>query len=144
MSVISEKVRKAIYAKLNVAAVVGSGKATAIYNAKAPESAAFPYVVFNRQGSSPVTYTMGPTLALEDDLWLIKVIADEDSSTSKEPQEIAEDVLNLCESTLGTSLTISGNTVSWLAREYDMPAYEERQGDRYLYHRGFLLRVQAE
>lgn len=144
MSVISEKVRKALFAKLDTAAVVGTGKATAVYESKAPENASLPYVVFNRQAPGEVQRTFGATFAMESDLWLLKALADEDSSKTKEPQELAEDILILCETAIGGSLTLSGNTVVWCERFADMPPLEETQVDRHVYIRGFLLRVATE
>lgn len=146
MSTISEKVRVAIFGKLNVASVLasGTGLATGVHNDKAPESAVFPYVVFNQQASSPVIRTFAQTLALEDDLWLVKGLADEDSSTTKEPQQVAAELANLCETAIGTSLTLSGNTAALIERVYDMPPFTEQRGDRFIYHRGFLLRVAVE
>lgn len=144
MSVISEKVRKAIFAKTNVSAVVGSGKLTAIYADKAPESAVFPYGVFNRQASEPIEYAFNQTQILESDFWQFRVYADEDSSTTKEPQELAEDLLAQWISTLGTSLTLTGNTVVWLARSNDLPNTDQQQKNRYVYGRGTLVRIATE
>lgn len=145
MSVISEKVRKAIFLKSNVAALVALGKLTGIFETKAPDQSSLPYGIFQRQGPGPVTYAFGgPTLILEDDLWLFKVLADESSSLTKEPQEFAEDMLAVWSATLGGDLTIDGNTVAWMARFADMPPYEEQQSDRYIYHRGFLMRIKTE
>lgn len=148
MSAISEKVRKAIFAKSNVAAVVGSGKLTAVYESKAPEGASLPYGIFSRQAPGAPTYGFGtasaPTKQLESDLWLFKVLADEDSSTTKEPQELAEDLLEVWKTTLGNTLTLTGGTVRWMVWFADMPPYEEQQGDRYIYHRGFQLRISTE
>lgn len=144
MSAISEKVRKAIFLKSNVVAVVGAAKLTAIYEAKAPNEAVLPYGIMQRFSAGEVKYTFGVTLALEDDIWLLKVLADEDSSTTKEPQEFAEDMLAVWLATLGNTLTISGNTVAWLARHADMPPLDEPKNDRFIYHRGALIRVKTE
>lgn len=144
MSAISEKVRKALFSKTNVSAVVGSGKLTAIYGDKAPENATLPYGVFNRQASEPITYAFNVTQKLESDLWQLRVYADEDSSTTKEPQELAEDLLAVWVSTLGTSLTISGNTVVWCARVNDLPNNDQQQNNRFIYGRGTLIRIATQ
>lgn len=144
MSAISEKVRKAIFAKTNVGAVVGASKLTAIYSDKAHEGATFPYGVFNRQGSEPVEYAFNTTQILESDLWQFRVYADEDSSTTKEPQELAEDLLAVWISTLGNSLTLTGNTVVWCARDNDLPNTDTQQANRWVYGRGALVRIAAE
>jgi hypothetical protein len=142
MSAISEKVRVALYAKLNVSGVTALA---AVYESHAPKNAALPYLIFRRQAPGEVVYShgtgSGPTQQLESDLWLIKAVTDEDSDTTKEPQKLAEDIQAAAVTALGTSLTLSGNTVVWLARFADIPGYEELLDDRTIYHRGFLLRV---
>jgi hypothetical protein len=116
-----------------------------IFESSAPDDTELPYVIFQRQGPGPVTYALGtgngPTQHLENDLWLIKAVVDEDSDTTKEPQKLAEDILAACITALGTSMTLSGNTVSWYARFADMPPYQEPLNDRMIYHRGFLWRI---
>lgn len=144
MSAISEKVRKALFAKSNVSDVVGTGKLTGIHEGKAPAKAALPYGLFQRQAPGPVEYTFGVTQVLEDDLWLIKVLADDLSSKTKEPQEFAEDMVTTWLETLGNTLTLAGNTVVWMERYGDMPPLEELKNDRYIYHRGALLRIGVE
>ena len=146
MSAISEKVRVALYAKLNVSGVytltgtVSSGVGK-IFESIAPESISLPYLIFQRQASENVVYSFGPTLQLESDLWLIKAVTDEDSDTTKEPQALAQQILTAAETAIGSSLTLSGNTNVWCSRFADMPDYQEQLGDRTLFHRGFLLRV---
>lgn len=143
MSAISEKVRVALYAKLNVSGVTTLATG-GVHESLAPDNVSLPYVIFQRQGSDRVTYSMGstaPTQQLESDLWLIKAVTDEDSDTTKAPQKLAEDILAACVTALGSTLTLSGNTVVWYAREVDVPNYQEWVDDRWIYHRGFLLRV---
>lgn len=144
MSAISEKVRKAIFTKSNVPALVGAGKLTAVHNAKAPEDAVFPFGIFTNQAPSPVEYTFSTRIALESGLWLFKVVTDENASTTKEPQEQAEELLTLWETTLGDTLTLDGNSVAWMARFADMPPFEEQRSDRYIFHRGFILEIGVE
>src|SRR5213592_2555575 len=137
MSAISEKVRAALYAKLNVSGV--TSLATGVYDSLAPDDAVLPYVIFQRQGPKPIVYGFGsaqPTLELEDDLWLIKAVTDEDSDTAKAPQKLAEDILAACITALGTSATISGGTISAYYRFSDIPGYQEQLGDRQIFHRG--------
>lgn len=143
MSAISEKCRVALYAKLNVSGVTTLAT-SGVFESKAPDSTACPYVIFQRQASEPVDYGFGPTLHLETDLWLIKAVTDEDSNTAKEPQTLAEEILAACVTALGSSLTLSGNTVCWYSRFADMPPFQERFNDRDIYHRGFLLKVSVE
>lgn len=151
MSAISEKVRVALYSKLNVSGVwsltgtVSTGVAK-VFESKAPEDAALPYVIFQRQAPGEVVYSFGtaaltPTQQLETDLWLIKAVTDEDSDTTKEPQKLGEDILAACLTAIGNTLSLSGNTVVWLSRFADMPPFQEQLSDRTIYHRGFLLKV---
>lgn len=144
MSSRSEIVRKAIFAKSNVAAVVGSGKLTAIFSDKAGENPSFPYGVFQRQAPVPTVYAFGYTPVQEEDLWLFKVYADKDSSTTKEPQELCEDLLDTWLSTLGHDLTLSGATVAWMAKFNDVPPLDEKQSNRFVYGRGTLMRIVTE
>lgn len=152
MSAISEKVRNALYAKLNVSGVTSlvgfydaptntKGK---IFESLAPDDAATPYVIFGRQAPEPITYTMGPTQWQESDLWLIKAVTDEDSDKDKGPQKLAEDILAACVTALGTSLTLSGNEVVWFSRFSDMPPFQETLTDRTIYHRGMIWRIAVE
>ena len=147
MSVYSERVRKSLFAKLNVSTVLasGTGLATAVYNAKAPDDARLPYLIFQQQASEPVEYAMGVTQILEPTLWVIQGFADKDSSSSKSPQEVAETIAQNALTALGSSLTLTGGgTVAWIARMNDIPPIESQQGNRYVYQRGFLLRVSVE
>jgi hypothetical protein len=143
MSAISEKIRVALYNKLNVGAVVGSGKATGVYHLTAPEGAALPYVVFSRVAPGTVKRPVLGGLVLEDDLWQISVFADEDSHASKEPQQIAQEILLACETAINETLTITGNTVEYVKRVSDIPSMTSLQNGRYIYHEGFNLRVQT-
>jgi hypothetical protein len=147
MSVYSERVRKALYAKLNVSGVLssGSGLATAVYNAKAPESATFPYLIFQEQAASPVAYNFGQGIADETSFWVIQGFADKNSSSSKSPQEVAETIAQNALTAIGTTMTLTGGgTVTWIGRVNDTPPIESQQADRYVYQRGFLLRVSVE
>ena len=136
MSAISEKVRTAIYTKTNVSAVVGSGKLSAIYADKAPSNAVLPYGVFNRQASAPVSYTFSGAIAEESDFWQLRVYS--------EAQSTAASLLNTWVSTLGDTLTLSGNTVMWCRRTNDLPNNDQQQTDRYVYGRGALIRIASK
>ncbi len=144
MSRISEKVLQAIVAKLNVAGVtnlIGSGK---VFDKIAPENTVLPYVIIQRQAPLAVDYTFGttgPTQNLESDLWIIKALADEACSTSISPAELAENISIACFDAIGTSLALTGNTVTWCARQQDMPPFEEKVTDHWVFHRGFYLKV---
>ncbi len=136
MSANSVKVLTAFYTKTNVSAVVGSGKLSGIYEGKAPANTAYPFGIFNWQGWKPIEYTMGLGTALEYGFLQMRVYA--------ENQKQAEDLLNVWAATLGNALTISGGTVSWLARAYDLPPNDQQINDRYVFGRGTLIGIGIE
>jgi hypothetical protein len=143
MSAISEKVRVALYGKMNVSAVVGTGKATAVYYQNAPEGAVEPYIVFDRVAPAPVKRVVLGGQILEDDLWQIKCVVSEDATTTKEPQQIAQEILALADTAINETLTLSGNTVEFCKRFSDIPGLRELVNGRYIYQEGFNLRVQT-
>lgn len=142
MSVLSEKIRQALYQKLNVPSVVGAGLATGVYHKKAPERSRLPYLIFARQAVGTLQGTFRGFL-LESDLWLIKAITDENSSATKEPETLGEDILAAAETSIGGGIAITGGAIESVGRERDIPGYVEQQSDVTVYHQGFLLRVKA-
>ena len=141
MSALSEKVRTALYTKLNVSGVTNLATG-GIHHQIAPAGTPKPYIVFQRQASAPTVRAFAQTLIAENDLWLVRAVSDEDCSTTKEPQELNEDILEAAETAIGTSLTLTGGSEVWLVeRDSDIPEYVEQAADRLIYHNGFLLRV---
>lgn len=141
MSVLSEKVRVALFAEMNVSAVktLATG---GVWHLTAPPGTPRPYVVFNRQASAPVVRAFNNTDIVENDLWLIKAISDEDSSQTMEPQALNAEILNAIETAIGNELTLTGGGEVWnVERQNDMPEFTETANDRLLYHSGFMLRV---
>ena len=145
MSVISEKIRVALRAKLNVSGVLasGTGYATAVYYQKAPANAVTPYVIFNRVAPGPVKRPVLGALVLEDDLWQIEAVTEESNHTTLGPVELGQDILEDCETAIGETLTISGNTVEYCKRVSDIPGYPEFVNNRHVFHEGFNLRTQT-
>lgn len=141
MSALSEKVRVALYSAMNVSNVTSLATG-GIHHLLAPETATMPYVIFNRQAADPVVRAFKDALIAESDVWLIKAISDENSSTTKEPQQLNEEILNAVETAIGNSLTLSGGSEVWsVEREQDIPEYMEVRVDRAIYYNGFLLRI---
>jgi hypothetical protein len=138
MSAISEKVRQALFTKMNVGSVVGSGKASGVHWKQAPESASYPFIVFDRAPLN-VEWSMGNTQQGERDRWFVKCLADEDSSATKEPSELCEDILELAETAIGNSLVITGQTVSRVQRVADIPPILTQLNDRPIFQHGFQL-----
>jgi hypothetical protein len=144
MSTLSEKVGKALYAKLNVSAVTNLATG-GVFQDEAPESASFPYVLFTRFTPRDTFRTFGLTLAFEDDLWLVKALTDLDSSTAYSPRELGQLILAECEAAIGSSLTLTGGSETvGVYRERDIPSFREPQSDRRVWSQGFLLRVVAK
>ncbi|HVJ27497.1 MAG TPA: hypothetical protein VM493_08125, partial [Vicinamibacterales bacterium] len=82
--------RRAIYGKLagdttlnNLLGTPASGYTKSIYHLQAPSTAAFPYVIFQKQSGTP-TEAFGDPSALENEVWLVKAI---DRSTSADVAE---------------------------------------------------------
>jgi hypothetical protein len=141
MSSLSENVRTALYSKMSVTGVTSLATG-GIYHLLAPVGAKMPYVIFNRQAPAPVTYSFGNTRIAENDLWLIKAVADEDSSSTMEPQQLNEAILSAIETAVGNELTLSGGAVTWNVERFsDIPEYLETASDRMIYYNGFLLRI---
>lgn len=141
MSQLSEKVRTALFSAMNVSGVTSLATG-GVHHLMAPEKTSFPYVVFNRQSAGDVVRAFCQSPIAENDLWLIKAIADEDSSTTKEPQQLNQDILDAVETAIGTTLSLSGGSETWLVeRVSDIPEYIEYRSDRAIYYNGFLLRV---
>jgi hypothetical protein len=143
MSVLSEKVRTALYSAMNVSAVTTLATG-GIHHLVAPEGTAMPFVVFGRQAPSPVTYTFKQTRLAEQDLWLIRATSDENASATKEPQQLNEDILGAVETAVGQQLTLAGGSQTWSVKRFaDIPEYMETANDRIIYHNGFLLEIWA-
>lgn len=141
MSVLSEKVRIALYTKINVSAVLNLATG-GVHHLIAPQNASRPFVIFQRQAQTAISRGFGQNLIAEDDIWTIKAVTDEDSSTTKEPQQLGEDILAAIETALGTSLTLAGGSETWLIeRMADIPASMEVANDRVIFTSGFMLRV---
>jgi hypothetical protein len=138
MSAKSEKVRTALFGKLNVSAVTSLAKG-GVHWGIAPETVdTINFVTFSRV---PVSrdFALGNNLVGERDQWMIKAIVDEDAVTNKEPSQHAEEILTAAETAIGGALTISGGEVHMARRVRDIPAYREDLNDRHIWHHGFIL-----
>lgn len=142
MSTFSENVRSALYTKLNVSGVTSIFATGGVHYKVAPPDATQPYrlVIFDRVPGT-VDYALGNNLVGERDLWLIKAITEQDSSTAYEPPFLAYQILAACETAIGGTLSPSSGTVSIARRRSDMPPFIKDQGDRQIWHLGFYLDV---
>lgn len=142
MSAISEKVRKALYTKLNVTGVTTLAT-NGVHFMIAPKRSTAPFVLFSRVPQN-VQYALADNLVVESDLWLIKAVTDEDSSTSKSPVALAEEILTACETAIGGTLTLSTGKCLMARRVNEIPNYMETVSDRVIHHHGFWLQVISE
>jgi len=142
MSAISEKIRTALYAALNVSNVTTLATG-GIHFMTVKDGTAMPYLVLTRIPAE-VDYALANNLIGERDLWLIKAVVDKDSSTTLSPPSLAEDILTAAETAIGTTLSISGNTTQRVRRTGEIPNFIEQAGDRAIYHHGFYLDVYTD
>jgi hypothetical protein len=137
---LSVATRRAIYGKLSgdttLTGLLGAAPASytkSIYYGIAPEGAAYPFVIFNKQASTPY-YALSERV-LDNDVWLIKGV---DRSSGA-------DVVDAIASRLDALLTdgtisISGHTQLYLRRESDVDYSEESDGVVFR-HAGSLYRL---
>lgn len=137
----STPVRRALYGKMsgdttlnNLLGAPAHGYAKNIYYQQAPETANFPFVLFQKQAGTP-TETLSDPSALETDVWLVKAV---DRNTTADPAEAVQarlkGLLN------DATLSISGGTLLYLRRDSDVDYPEVRDGNAYQ-HAGSLWRL---
>ena len=137
----STAVRRALYGKLSgdttlnaLLAAPATGYSKSIYHQDAPEGAAFPYVIFQRQSGRP-TEAFGAPSVMENDVWLVKAV---DHATSADTAEsIAARIQTLLND---AALSISGASLLYLRRQSDIEYPEVANGERYA-HVGSLYRL---
>ena len=137
----STPVRRAVYGKLagdttlnNLLGTPANGYSKSIYHNRAPASAQYPFVLFNKQSGVP-TEAFGDPSALETDVWLVKAV---DKNTSADTAESAADRVKTLLN--DAALSISGATHLYLRRQSDVEYEEETDGVRYQ-HVGCLFRL---
>lgn len=133
---VSDKaIRQALYEKLNTASVtstLAAGSAS-LRHAVAPSGDAFPFVIFNKQSGVPVKRFGGN--AFDNQIWLVKVVdRNESSSRAEDTAQAIDDLLDF-----GT-LTITGGTALFVARESDVD-FVETDGDKQYRHHGANYRL---
>lgn len=136
----SVAIRRAIYGKLSgdgtLTALLGTpptGVTKSIYHQEAPEGAAFPYVIFNKQAGTP--YYALKSLAMDDEVWMVKGV---DHSGGADSVDAIATRLNAL--LTDGSISISGSTQLYLRRESDVEYGEVTDGERYK-HAGALYRL---
>lgn len=137
----STAIRRALYGKLagdsTLIALLGTpanGYSKSIYYQLAPQSAGFPYVLFQKQAGVPVE-AFGAPDAFNRDVWLVKAV---DRSASA---DVAESIQDRVKTLLNdASLTISGAELCDLRRVSDVEYPEQYDGVEYR-HAGSLFRL---
>jgi len=134
-------VRRAIYGKLAADVTLnallgtpGAGYAKSIYYQLAPDDAAYPFVVMNKQAGTPME-AMGNPDALDTELWFVKGVDRQPTPDNVEAiQARVKALLN------DASLSISGATLTFLRRQSDEEYSELADGTQYK-HAGSLFRL---
>lgn len=140
MSAISHQVEPALYAKLNVSGVTSLATG-GVHNETT--TASLPYVIFNRQAAKEPVRTYGG-IALEDDIWLIKAFADENSHATKSARRLISEILIAAETAIGSSLTLGSGATLKVERLADVViGAQERESDKPVFGGGFMLTVMA-
>lgn len=137
-------VRRALYGKLagdtplnNLLATPATGYSKSIYHQQAPDGAAYPFIVFNKQSGVPTEAFADPS-AYDTDVWLVKAI---DRGTSADTAEaISARIAVLLND---ATLSISGGTLLYLRRQSDVEYPEVSNGVQYK-HAGSLYRLVYE
>jgi hypothetical protein len=134
-------IKRAVYGKLsgdttlnNLLGTPAAGFTKSIYYQVAPESAAFPYVLFAKQSGVPTEAFNDPS-AYDTDTWLIKGV---DRSTSADTAEAIDGRIQTLLND-GT-LSISGGALLYLRRQSDVDYGEVVEGVQYK-HAGSLYRL---
>jgi hypothetical protein len=140
---VSVAVRRSLYGKLSgdttlngLLAAAPASYTKSIYYGIAPQGAAFPFVIFSKQASTP--YYALSERALDNDVWLIKGVDRSESADTVDAIASRLDALL----TDGT-ISISGRTQLYLRRESDVDYSEEADGVAYR-HAGSLFRLMYE
>lgn len=133
-------VRRALYGALagdttltGMLATAPSGYSKSIFFEVAPETATFPYLIFNQQSGTP-TYAMKAN-AFDNEIWLVKGV----------DQNMSADVVDNIASRLDALLTdgtlsISGKTQLYLRRMFDVNYMDVQDGVLYR-HAGAEFRL---
>lgn len=137
----STPVRRAIYGRMagdttlnGLLAAPAPGRAKAIYHQQAPQGAAFPYVIFQKQSGNP-TEAFGDPSAMDTDVWMVKAVDRSDSADQAEAA--AARIIALLND---APLSISGNALLYLRRQSDVEYPEVTDGQMYQ-HVGSLFRL---
>jgi len=142
---VSTATRRALYGSMAGDTTLGGllgapapGYNHAIYYQSAPDSAAFPLVIFSKQAGTP-TEAFGDPDAVDDEIWLIKAV---DHAPGADAAEAAsERVTSLLDD---QTLSLAGGAAClYLRRQSDIDYQELAAGEVYC-HAGALYRLVYE
>lgn len=144
----SVAVRRALYGKMSgdatLTGMLGtppSGYSKAIYYQAAPKGAGFPYIVFNKQASTP-RYAIGAR-AYDNEVWLIKAVIRSSGPGGDSPDDADNIASRLDVLLTDGTISISGATQLYLRRESDVDYAETADGALYR-HAGANFRLISE
>lgn len=132
-------IRQALYERLVADAVLTSmlSSSTAVYHGTAPQTAAFPFVTFQRPSGLPVWQFQGAHH--QNDLWIVKGVSRGSSAT------LAEDIDKRIDVVLTDApLVIAGGVLLGIWRELDVPAYPETESGEQYWHAGAQYRLVSQ
>ncbi len=128
-------IETALYGKLSAATALTTALGGSfIYNRHAPQGQGLPYIVFVHAGGGHEN--INPS-NLQDHVYLIKAVA----AASQQ----AGTLDGLVSAALhGTTLTVSGYTNFWTAREEEVQLTEQGAGGTFVYHCGAYYRIRID
>jgi hypothetical protein len=114
-----------------------AGYSKSIYYQVAPQGAAFPYVIFQKQSGTP--FYAWSDLALDNELWLVKGVSQ--ASADQDSADSADGIASRLDDLLTDgAISISGRDDRYLRRESDIDYSEVEDGVVYR-HAGSLFRL---
>lgn len=134
MSALTEEIKAALYAKLNVSGVTSLATDGVSYG-EAKRANSYKALIFEKASNRP-EFNFGFTLAYEDSLWNVKTF-------TKNLTE-GEELINTAISTIGNSLTLATGTCLGVMRFQDLPELKQPLTDENVWMIGVQLRIWAE
>jgi hypothetical protein len=137
MSSLSEEIRKALRAKLNVANVTNLATGGVFYS-QAKLTSLFPFLIFE-QVKIPVGLRRN-VYQLDENFWQIKAILDADSASASSAIAKGEAIIAAALAEIGNSLSITGKKCD-VVRLRDIPAIKKQQTDRNIWTVSAVLQI---
>lgn len=135
-------VARALYGKMagdvtlnGLLATPPSGWGKSIYYQEAPESADYPFVIFQKQAGVPRFSFKSQTF--QDDLWLVKGVDRQPDGDADPVDAIAKRIKVLL---TDGSISIAGATAAYFRPDADVN-YGEPSGDHRVFHAGATFRL---